>query len=330
MLYKKFFSLITLGICLISFFVTPQTSYAAGFNAYDVLAAVNALRTSNGLTPYQADGALMAAAQAHSDYQASIGTATHEGAGGTSSRDRAVAAGYGKGAQVFVTENIAVIATSGSMDTVISSFWSDQVHWNTMVNPQYQQAGAGVTEQGGMLYITLDVGYIAGSTASANTSQGVVAPPAPQSAPTETPQFIVNVVTATPLADGSIYHTVQYGEFLVNIAQSYGLTMQQLKDLNNMHDDYLKAGQRLKIRDAMSPTPSLSPTATPRPPTRTPTASATIATPTLTRTPTQTRTPTPKPLIPPLHSMDRRVFAYFIIAVCSLGLVMVLVNWLRK
>lgn len=51
--------------------------------------------------------ALMASAQAHSDYQAEIGQVTHSGQGGSRPRDRAIAFGYGGGATVYVSENIA-------------------------------------------------------------------------------------------------------------------------------------------------------------------------------------------------------------------------------
>jgi uncharacterized protein YkwD len=46
----------------------------------------------------------MAATQAHREYQASIVSVTHTGAGGTRARDRAVAAGYGGGATVNVSK----------------------------------------------------------------------------------------------------------------------------------------------------------------------------------------------------------------------------------
>ena len=47
------------------------------------IAAVNAFRKSNGLPALEVDYALMAAAQAHSDYQASIGKVTHYSADGS-------------------------------------------------------------------------------------------------------------------------------------------------------------------------------------------------------------------------------------------------------
>ena len=61
---------------------SPQTVQAAP-SAADLIAAVQALRASKGLAPLIVEPTLMSAAQAHSDYQASIGTWSHVGAGGT-------------------------------------------------------------------------------------------------------------------------------------------------------------------------------------------------------------------------------------------------------
>ena len=50
---------------------------------YTLIAEVNALRISNGLQPYTTNSTLMAVAQAHSDYQASISTVTHYSSDGS-------------------------------------------------------------------------------------------------------------------------------------------------------------------------------------------------------------------------------------------------------
>jgi len=71
-------------------------------NGQQVIQLVNQVRSANGLPPYNLNGALMAAAEGHSQYQASIGSTSHSGAGGSSVTSRAIAAGYGGGASVSV------------------------------------------------------------------------------------------------------------------------------------------------------------------------------------------------------------------------------------
>jgi len=141
---------------------------AAQFSAYDVINAVNQIRESNGLPAYQINGSLMAAAQAHSDYQASIGQVTHTGQGGSNAKSRAIAAGYGGGAAVFVSENIYG-GGNASAQSAVNWWLGDALHQNTMLSPNYTDAGAGVSSNGGAMYFTLDVGYVSGSPGSGGT-----------------------------------------------------------------------------------------------------------------------------------------------------------------
>ncbi len=71
--------------------------------------AVNARQASHGLPPCRIAAALlMSTTPRHSNYQVQIGTRTRTNAGGSRPPIRAVAAGYGNGAQVFEFENVAV------------------------------------------------------------------------------------------------------------------------------------------------------------------------------------------------------------------------------
>ena len=80
-----------LGLMIISLvltgFVTRDAVRLNAPGAYDLIAAVNSLRASNGLGALEVDGSLMAAGKVQADYLASIGGPNiangHQGAGGT-------------------------------------------------------------------------------------------------------------------------------------------------------------------------------------------------------------------------------------------------------
>ncbi|HIE57170.1 MAG TPA: CAP domain-containing protein, partial [Anaerolineales bacterium] len=92
---RKFsFFILSVGV-LLTLGLTPLPKLNQAETPAQVIAAVNAFRTAQGLPALEVDYALMGAAQAHSDYQASIGQVTHTGAGGSRPIDRAYAWGFG-------------------------------------------------------------------------------------------------------------------------------------------------------------------------------------------------------------------------------------------
>ncbi len=259
--------------------IRPLEAQAQTGSAYDLIAAVNQLRQAYGLPPYQINSALMAAAQSHSEYQASIGSITHTGAGGTRPRDRAIAFGYGGGATVFISENIAG-GTNLSYRGAVQMWQGDSLHMNTMIGANYRDAGAGVASAGGVVYYTLDVGYIAGSPGSGTGSTA---------APVSTSITFYPVVVATPRPDGSIVHVVQPGQTLWTIAASYQVGLEELIALNNLTNAaWIYPGDKILIKP-----PSDTQTQTPTEGVPTPTQVSTT-TPTSTRrsglTPTVTLT----------------------------------------
>jgi LysM repeat protein len=259
-------------IVLLVMLGSTRRSTAQAGDPYALIDAINNLRIGNGLPPYEINSTLMSIAQSHSNYQASIGQVTHIGAGGTRPRDRAAAAGYGGGATFFISENIAG-GTDLSVDGAISMWLGDDPHIQTMLSPNYQEIGAGVAEADGFVYYTIDAAYVAG---------GNYSPPATvrPGGPTALPYYAVK--TTTPNSDGSLVHTVMAGQNLTLIAKAYGLTVVELKKLNNMTNDALYVGDILIIRLGNTPGPTNTPS-----PTGTPTRAATA-----TRKPTRTSTPT--------------------------------------
>ena len=128
---KKLISTCLLIFLLTATFLnlTPPRTVQAAPNAYDLIEAVQALRRSKGLAPLIVDSALMSSAQAHSNYQASIGTWSHVGAGGTRAVDRAKAAGFGGGATIYISENVAISNNKTGLDVVIYQYWGDPRDW---------------------------------------------------------------------------------------------------------------------------------------------------------------------------------------------------------
>jgi LysM repeat protein len=238
-------------------------------SASDLIDAVNQLRASNGMAPLKVDPILMQVAQTQSDYNASTGELSHYGPSGLLTRDDAVAAGYGGGSTVFVSENIAV-GTGLTPGRAVEMWTGDEPHLNTMLGQYYRDVGAGVGESDGSVYYTLVTGYVAGGY-SANSTV-----PAAQSGVSSGVLF-QPVITATPRPDGSIVHVVQEGQTLWTIAAVYGLDLAQLLSLNGLAEDsFVHPGDEVIVRPAATATPTDAPSATvaPSPPPATATLSA--------------------------------------------------------
>src|SRR3990172_8145913 len=128
------------------------------YSADALIAEVNALRAANGLPSYIVDPILMQIAQAHSDYQASIGTLTHYGVDGSRPYQRALAAGFPLAGDVsrggFFSENIT--GGDNTPAQAVAEWQRDSVHLNTMLSPNLTHVGAGGSVSGGSPYYTLD------------------------------------------------------------------------------------------------------------------------------------------------------------------------------
>jgi hypothetical protein len=271
-------------VLLLTLFGYSMHSSAQAGDPYALIDAVNNLRAANGLPPYQTNSILMSIAQEQTDYQAAISECTHTGAGGTSPKDRVIAAGYGGGATFFMSENF-VCGNNLSVAEAIYQWQQDGPHLQTMIGANYQDVGAGVSVVGDYVYYTLDVAYVAGG--------GNYSPPATSQpgGPTSIPIYLVQ--TTTPNPDGSVVHTVLSGQTLIGIAKAYGVLVVEIKDLNNLTSDTIYVGDKLLIHLANTPGPTSTITATTTP--------ARAATPT--RNPTRTPTPSASPLITPTVSL---------------------------
>lgn len=327
---RKHIPLFTLLVCLLSLVPAAQPVRAQAGSASDLINEVNALRASYGLSPLQVNSALMSSSQFHSDYQASINSVTHSGPGGSRPRDRAAAFGYGGGAAIFVSENIAG-GTDLSVQTTVHSFWADDLHMNTMINPQYKDIGAGVSISNGMVYYTIDVGYTAGSPGS-GTDTGTNQTPLPGAVPTrmefDPAQYVFGIQTVTPNPDGSVTHLVRQGQAPLMIANAYGIKLEDLMRWNNLPaNPVIWSGDKLVVRPSNTPTPAPTSTRTPVPPTITRTPTRTPVPPTATVTPTITPT---RPLLPPLTGDTRQTVGMVIVGMSVMGLLLVALGSIKK
>jgi uncharacterized protein YkwD/LysM repeat protein len=275
-------------------------------SASELIAAVNQFRASYGMSSLNVDPILMAVAEAQNNYSISIGHITHYGPDGSRPREQAMAAGYGGGATVFISENI-VMGTGMTPGGAVQVWTGDEPHLNTMIGTYYRDVGAGVGEDGdGMVYYTLITGYVAGGYSANSTAPagGVVFPVAP--AP---------VVRATPQADGSIIHTVQTGQTLWTIAAVYDVPLNELLEVNGLAETaLLHPGDQVMIRPGGAvTTPVISATGRP--------SSSDSATPRRTTAPTRHRatvTPTP-PAMPGVPPRSPTSWALIIAGLAILG-----------
>ena len=247
-------SIIFIVVALLSIDV-PTTAAQAG-DPWSLIAEVNALRASYGLAPYEVNNALMAIAQSHSEYMVSAGGVTHSGPDGSRPYGRAVAAGYGGGAQVYVSENVAMGINLSPQQTVYE-MWQDSQHLETMISTLYTEIGAGMAVSGDYVYYTIDVGTVAGSSSSGTApSSGNQNSPAEVAPPVA---IIMPVEPATAAADGSIMHVVAEGQALWHIAEAYEIPMPDLLALNSLTElSIIYPGDKLVIQAAsktVTPTP---------------------------------------------------------------------------
>lgn len=245
--------------------VSPKAAQAA-VGAYDLTVAVNSLRADNDVAALSTSVYLMAAAQNQATYLANTYGATppgetegHIGTDGSDATSRAEEAGYVFTTGTQVRENWAGVSSSTTVDELINSVWGDADHTNVMLHPYGIQIGAGVAQVDDMVYYVLNVvvDYTSSPTGLATSR-------------TETPE-VVPVDVATPQTDGSIIHVVEKGQALWSIAITYGVTVDQLRILNNLSETAnIYEGQQLYVRAAYTQTPTMTSTVTPMPPTRTP------------------------------------------------------------
>lgn len=208
--------------------------------AAEMITVINALRASYGLAPYAVDPGLMAMAQEHSRYQASIHKSTHQHSDGRDPPDLGVVENVAGGTFGYITPQV-----------VVYNIWADPVHMRTMIGYESGAMGVGVADDGETTYYTLEV---------RPTGTAARQPAAGTPVKVVTPIAVVPLVTVTPRPDGSIFHEVGYGQTLWAIALAYGVKIDQIRAWNNLEEgaSEIYAGQKLLVLPAnlAAPTPT--------------------------------------------------------------------------
>jgi LysM repeat protein len=132
--------------------------------------------------------------------------------------------------------------------------WQDAIHLETMISSNYRHIGAGVATSGDFVYYTIDVGYIAGDAGPGPKGPTQVVPPGPGGTPAPTAIAMIPIQVATPKPDGSIIHVVQYGQFLINIAKAYDVSLKDILALNYLSQNtVIFPGDKLLIKPSGTP-----------------------------------------------------------------------------
>jgi LysM repeat protein len=237
----------------------PLPDDAVPPTGYDLAAAVNAYRAANGYYELSPNTLVMSAAQTHAEWIVNTGQGGHIGADGSDETIRVSWTGYGGGATIQCDENWA---GGSNINDVIYGAWSDWVHQEVMLNAWgnlYTDIGGGVAASGEGRYVfILNVCKVVGQEFSGAVPES--SEPAPNAttdplATADVSNYVYGVTTATPMADGTVKHTVLYGQTLSSIAEAYGITINALRELNNMGADatIIFPEQELLIQTATSP-----------------------------------------------------------------------------
>ena len=211
--------------------------------AYDLIAAMNALRMSFGLPALIEDPIIDGVAQYTAQVMADQLLSWHIG----DVRGRLASAGYGGGGTVWATENFAVGSDAITIDEIMV-MWSDESHMLPATKSYYCNVGAGVaTAANGMTYFILQAAYVSGKTCGTYTSGGTPNPIDGSTVPV-VPGIIVPVAVAEAGPDGNRLHVVKSGQSFWAIAVAYQVTIKEILQWNNLPEGYqLQIGDELLI-----------------------------------------------------------------------------------
>jgi LysM repeat protein/uncharacterized protein YkwD len=286
-------------------------------NPSEVIEAVNNLRLSHGIAPLGVHPVLMQIGQMEAEGIAG-GMSGHWRPNGMSLGQWLISLGYPLSGDLtldgYRSENWGFASNT---EEAIAMWLSDDLHTNTMLSLDRSDIGVGIAYSEGDEAFVIVVETALQTRSGQQQSEAIAiltGIPQTQVAYAEMstqaaengllPQGMAPVVLVTALADGNVYHDVQYGQTLWSIAIAYGTTIKQLQQLNGLTDTTVQTGQHLLVmQHATQPAPSSVPQILVFP-TRIP------STPTMITTPSPSLTPTPA-----MSERDRRNNMYGVIAI---------------
>jgi uncharacterized protein YkwD len=316
---QKLIKVIWVFLFVLAIFNLPEQAKAGSFayvpafsSASDLIAGVNAIRSSNGVNPLQENSILDSVALQQAKYELSIGSQTDTGPGGSRPYQRALAAGYLLAGDLSKGGIIAELLYGGvgiAPSAAISWWGNDAYHHSMIVGSSFAEVGAGAASSGNTVYFVLVEALSTGGTPVVYT------PPAQLNHPS-TPTIVPN----TPNPDGSIVHVVQPGDSLGSLSMAYNIPLADILKLNGLTvKSTIFVNQKITVRAANTVTPT-QPTSTPTiPPTSTPWPTSTLTS-TATELPP---TPTPSPGLP-VSAAGGAVSAIAVSALILAGLIALL------
>jgi LysM repeat protein len=269
--------------------------------------AVNSLRLANGLSTLAVHSALMQSAQSQANYMAATGAVTHERPG-TTYTQQLLGLGFPLAGNLslggFRSENILSSGGSPLAWNEILVGWQDDLHMNTMLSPNYTHIGAGIAQGSGGYYYAVDAAAATWSGQMPSEASAILTSMPKGSNAAGASQYIVPVIINTALPSGDVYHQLQYGQTLWEIAIKYDTKIKSIQALNNLGNNLVvQQGQKLLVKRGATQPPPATPTSTafvaPTPIALTPTASVVasptliVASPTLTPAPASSATSSP-------------------------------------
>lgn len=119
----------------------------------ELLSSINSVRIANNLPPFALNALLTQAAQGHSEWMASTGQITHDGAGGSRPIDRVLATGY---PAVRVNENIYA-GWQATPQTALNWWLGSSPHTANILHPVLREIGIGIAiDANETVYYTLN------------------------------------------------------------------------------------------------------------------------------------------------------------------------------